>query len=155
MAYAPTNAHTDTHIRTDTGSLYEIICMKRDKKVDANACRCICVCVCLHICACMCIFLPDNGRGMTPILAVPAQFPAAQMCVRKKARARATLKERFSQLLSNLQRKRKNAGIRTGANASIFSCKHTCCCCILQKQTAHVFTQAHSSSMYKIERTGI
>ena len=147
MAYAPTNAHTDTHIRTDTGSLYEIICMNRDKKIDANACRCICVCVCLHICACMCIFLPDNGRGMTPILAVPAQFPAAQMCVRKKARARATLKERFSQLLSNLQRKKKNA--------SIYSCKHTCCCCIVQKQTAHVFKQARSSIMDEIERTGI
>jgi hypothetical protein len=65
--------------------------------------------------------LPDSGRGRTPILAVPAQFPAAQMCVRKKARAKARSKERFIQLLSNMQRKTKNAGIRTGANASIFS----------------------------------
>lgn len=110
-------------------------------------------CVCVHICACMCIFLPGSGRGMTPILAVPAQFPAAQMCVRKKARARATLKERFSQLFSNLQ---QNAGIFTGANTSIFSLEHTCCCCILQKQTARVFKQAHSSSsMYENKRTGI
>ncbi len=72
-----------------------------------------CVCVCVHMCACMCMCLPDSGRGRTPILAVPAQFPAAQMCVRKKARARARLKERFGHLLSNLHRKRKNAGIRT------------------------------------------
>jgi hypothetical protein len=77
------------------------------------------------------------------------------MCVRKKARARARLKERFGHLLSNLHRKRKNAGIRTGANASIFSLEHTCCCCILPKQTAHVFKQAHSISMYENKRTGI